>query len=195
MGKNTSGRAGAAGIGGDDLDRTYGAGAQRFSGRRPIDGESAGLVQHSDVQSAGRFDADLRGILNVTSVPRSRRELRQTAQSLVATLEAAGATLDAAINPEDGSVVLLAPDPNALRALIASRSVALPDFVRIEQFDGIQLTADVYGGRAYNGSAGNGCTTGFTVLRSSDQVRGVSTVGHFDNTGKWSASNTSTYSS
>jgi hypothetical protein len=140
-------------------------------------------------------DAELRGNLTLNSVPRSRRELRQLAQSLVGTLEAAGATLDAAINPADGSVVLLTPNPDALSALISSSGVAVPDFVRIEQFDGIETTADVYGGRAYNASTGLGCTTGFTVLRSADQIRGVSTAGHCDNTGKFSTSNTSTYSS
>lgn len=64
----------------------------------------------------------------------------------------------------------------------------------MEQFSGIQVSEDVYGGRAYNANAGIAtCSTGFTVIERATGTRGVTTAGHCDNTGRFSANLNSTY--
>lgn len=73
-----------------------------------------------------------------------------------------------------------APSPGPIRTALAAVRSAIPIDIIEDDFI-VQATADLEGGRAVNAN-GETCTAGFSVVRSSDGRKGITTAGHCPNT-------------
>lgn len=143
----------------------------RFAGQ----GDQASRMNR--VKGAG-LDGDLAGDVETVEVKRSLKELRETVRAAAAQQKASGLRFDIGLDKASNTVKLLTQEPDKVRAAIAAGTIKVPDYVTVEQADPIVVTADVNGGRAYNNGSTYGCTTGFVVVRATDQKRGVTSAGH-----------------
>lgn len=108
-----------------------------------------------------------------------------------ATIQQALDTLAATLRPISGGHTIYFDDRTQrlkvharaaapVRTLLTAVRLAIPIDVVEDDFI-VQVTADLEGGRAVNAN-GETCTAGFSVVRSSDNRKGITTAGHCPNT-------------
>lgn len=129
------------------------------------------------VRSAG-IEPDLADDVEVREVRRSLRELREAVRAIDSQRRASGLQFDLGLDIADNDVKILSQQPERVQAAISGGTLRVPDYVTVELAEPIVVTADVYGGRAYNNGSTYGCTTGFVVFRVSDSRRGITSAGH-----------------
>ena len=127
-------------------------------------------------------DQELISALTAKSAAKSAKDVKEMARQLFKEMKTAGIQGEVASNPLTGEIKALVRDPQAFQsAMSRGRFSASPTNVKVEKFSGIQVTADVVGGRTWVTSDDQLCTTGFNVLQASTGVYGVTTAGHCTN--------------
>lgn len=144
-------------------------------------GAGSSETRRTKLKNAG-VEADVLSGVEIREVKHSLTELRRRVQELDQQGKAAGLKFDVALDRKANALRILTPDPTQVRAAIDSGALKVSEDVEIEKSEPIVLTADINGGKAFNNSNTfpYGCTTGFVVIRTSDQRRGVTTAGHCD---------------
>ena len=131
-------------------------------------------------------DTDLLSIIGASPGIRSAKETQNRAISMYSKLKSMGIIGEIASNNYTGEIKVLARDPSAV-SFVRNRGLLSDEFrnVTIEQFGGIQTTANITGGRLWNvpNLSEEQCTTGFNVRQPSTGVYGVTTAGHCGNDG------------
>lgn len=163
------------------------------------DGGNARVVLYrtgdGDLDTAGAASPDL-GNVQQQAVRFSRGQIKKRGKDLAGELAALGITADIAVSASEGQIRILARDPSAVEAAIASGDLELADYVSVEQFDGIQTTATEAIGAGYAANTDtHNCTVGFTVRRTTTTERGTTTAGHCGNRLRVSNSYSTSYSS
>lgn len=135
-------------------------------------------------------NAELSEVLQISNSTYSRTELMSLGKSIVSQLGVNGVKANVAVDAASDTITILTRDTNSVEALLTANTIKAFGFEKpvtasIEYFDGIQETAALYGGAAYNTTSTN-CTTGFTVMRFSDRVKGISSAGHCGGSAKYS---------
>lgn len=128
-------------------------------------------------------DSDLQGISSFTTASRGMSELAQARASIGKALRSNDLKASISVDPRTQTMQLFPEQPDKLRALIASGTITIPDFVKVE--DGpmsFKPEYDVYGAgsmdlKAPSGAVGTThCTGGFVVTKGT--TRGIATAGH-----------------
>lgn len=125
----------------------------------------------------------------------SKGQIKKIGKDLSDDLAALGITADVAVSAPLNKIRILARDPSAVRAAVSEGRIQLPAIATVEQFDGIVTTIGNIGGGYAANTTSMGCTTGFTITRTSVAERGITTAGHCDNSMRVSDNYGSTYSS
>lgn len=157
--------------------------------------DAASTAARDRIQSASQ-DPELAAATEVRPAPRSRREARALGEQLRGEGRRLGLNFEVAVSAIDGSLKILAQDPQAVAAAVGEGRLTLPEATAVEQHDPILLTEDLHAGYSYNANDGDHreCTTGFVVMERVD-LYGPSTAGHCGNTGRFNKNPSSTYSS
>lgn len=123
--------------------------------------------------------------IEVIEVPFSMKELNQSADKVLAQMDAAG--IKGAITPDvkSGTLKLIVPDPDAAQAAVRSGRLKLPQGAVIERGPEIVPTGISWGGGAYLAVSGKLCTSGFTAVYTvgSYVLKGFVTAEHCGRSG------------
>ncbi|RYE17471.1 MAG: hypothetical protein EOP45_15720, partial [Sphingobacteriaceae bacterium] len=110
----------------------------------------------------------------------SERERTQNAQNIISLLKSVGINAVVSTDTVTDAVTIQVPDINLLKQFQATGKLVLPNNVKIEQSEGIILTAQKIqwsGGQFFNSSE-ESCTTGFNAQDGSSNLFGPTTAGH-----------------